>query len=156
MTTKPLEDREFQFVYILILMPCPFTGYKMFCANLNFLSQPKNLLQLMPLQKLLCQHKNQFYWRQIIFCSGTKCLWLAQYVNKFLVWHKKIGPAQNILGPVKGQVITLEYFFQNLKQKLLLCVNVKNEIKEPLASYWNTLIEMSKKNGQCIFYWSRP
>ena len=61
----------------------------------------------MPLQKLLCWHKNQFYWMQIIFLSGTKCLWLPQYVNKFLVWHKKFGPAQNILGPVKGQGIRL-------------------------------------------------
>ena len=42
---------------------------------------------------------------QIIFLSGTKCLRLPQYVNKFLVWHKKFGPAQNILGPVKGQGI---------------------------------------------------
>ena len=32
---------------------------------------------------------------QIIFLSGTKCLWLPQYENKFLVWHKKFGPAQN-------------------------------------------------------------
>ena len=59
----------------------------------------------MPLQKLSCQHKNQFYWMQIIFCTGTKCLWLAQYVNNFLVWHKKFGLAQNILGHVKGQGI---------------------------------------------------
>ena len=66
-------------------------------------------------------------------------LWLTKVIIpdavKFLDWLKKFVPAQNILGPVKGQVITLEYFFQNLKQKLLLCVNVKNEIKEPLASY---------------------
>ena len=52
---------------------------------------------------------------QIIFLSGTKCLWLPQYVNKFLVWHKKFGPAQNILGPVKGQGIKgqliSKYFF---------------------------------------------
>ena len=27
------------------------------------------------------------------------------YVNKFLVWHKKFGPAQNILRPVKGKLI---------------------------------------------------
>ena len=26
-------------------------------------------------------------------------------LNKFLVWHKKFGPAQNILEPVKGQGI---------------------------------------------------
>ena len=43
---------------------------------------------------------------QIIFLSGTKCLWLAQYVNQFLVWHKTFRPAQNILGPVKGQGIS--------------------------------------------------
>ena len=44
---------------------------------------------------------------QIIFLSGTKCLLLPQYVNKFLVLRKKIEPAQNILGPLKGQGITL-------------------------------------------------
>ena len=43
---------------------------------------------------------------QIIFLSGTKCLWLAQCVNKFLVRHKKFGLAQNILQPVKGQGIS--------------------------------------------------
>ena len=66
-----------------------------------FWDSPKIWLRLVSLQKLLCQ----FYWMQIIFCSGTKCLWLAQYVNKFLVWHKKFEPAQNILEPVKGQGI---------------------------------------------------
>ena len=40
---------------------------------------------------------------QIIFLSGAKCLGLPQYENIFLVWRKKFGPAQNILGPVKGQ-----------------------------------------------------
>ena len=52
-------------------------------------------------RNVLRRHKNQFYWMQIIFLSGIKCLWLAQYVNKFLVRHKKCGPTQNILGPVK-------------------------------------------------------
>ena len=33
---------------------------------------------------------------QIIFLSGTKCLWLAQYVNKFLVRHQKFGPSPKI------------------------------------------------------------
>ena len=49
--------------------------------------------------------QEQFYWMQIIFLPGTKCLWLPQYVNIFLVWHKKFGPAQNILRLVKGQGI---------------------------------------------------
>ena len=46
---------------------------------------------------------------QIIFLSGTKCLWLAQYVNNFLLQHKKCGPTQNILGPVEGQGNSLTY-----------------------------------------------
>jgi hypothetical protein len=68
-----------------------------------FWASPNIWLHLVHLQKLLCRHKNQFYWMEIIFLSGTKCLWLPQYVNKFLVWHKQFGPAQNILGSVKGQ-----------------------------------------------------
>ena len=40
---------------------------------------------------------------QIIFLPGTKCLRLAQYVNKCLVRHKKFGPARKILQSVKGQ-----------------------------------------------------
>ena len=43
------------------LMPCPFTGPKMFCARPNFLSQPKNLTAFSASSKRLCRHKNQFY-----------------------------------------------------------------------------------------------
>ena len=71
-----------------------------------FWVSPKIWLHLVPHKKLFCRHKNQFYWMQIIFLSGTKCVWLAQNVNKFLVRHKKFGSAQNILGPVKGQGIS--------------------------------------------------
>ena len=86
---------------VLLQVPKYFVPIKIFWAS------PKIWLHLVPLQKLLCRHKKQFYWMQIIFLSGTKCLWLPQYVNNFLVWHKNLGPAQNILGPVKGQVINL-------------------------------------------------
>ena len=79
-----------------------------------FWASPKIWLHLVPLQKNLCRHKNQFYWMQIIFLSGTNFLWLPQYVNKFLVWHKQFGPAQNILGPVKGQGICHWQPIQNL------------------------------------------
>ena len=48
-------------------------------------------------QNVLCWQKNQFYLMQIIFLYSPK------YVNRFLVWHKKFGPFQNFLGPVKGQ-----------------------------------------------------
>ena len=86
-------------------MPCPFTGPKMFCAGPNFLSQPKNVnafsassSTFVPAQKSILLNANHLL-------SGTKGLQLPQYVNKFLFWHKKIGPAQNILGPVIGQGI---------------------------------------------------
>ena len=88
-----------------LLMPCPFAGPKMFCAGPNILCQSKNLTAFSASSKTFVLAQ-QFYWMQIIFLSGTKCLWLPQYINKFLVWHKKFGPAQNILGPVKGQGIS--------------------------------------------------
>ena len=95
----------------LELLPCPFLQVpKCFVPVQIFWARPKIRLHLVLLQKLLCQHKNQFYWMQIIFLSSTKCLWLPQYVNKFLVWYKKFGPAQNILGPVKGQGINAVKF----------------------------------------------
>ena len=93
--------------WCLVLLQVP----KCFVLVHIFWSSPKVWLHLVPLQKLLCWHKNQFYWMQIIFLSGTKCLWLPQYVNKLLVLHKKFGPAQKNLGPVKGQVISEEINF---------------------------------------------
>ena len=72
-------------------MPCPFTGHKMFCADPNFLSQPKNLTAFSASSKtfVLEQH-HLFVWHKM-FVTGTIC--------------KKFGPAQNILRPVKGQGI---------------------------------------------------
>ena len=45
---------------------------------------------------------------KLFFCDGTKVFEEALNAVKFLDWLKKIGPAQNILGPVKGQGITLQ------------------------------------------------
>ena len=75
---------------------CPVSQVaKCFVPFQIFWVSPKIWLHLVPLQKLLCWHKNQLYWMQMIVLSGTKCLWLAQYVNKFLFWPKKFGLAQN-------------------------------------------------------------
>ena len=59
---------------------------------------------------------------QIIFLSGTKCLWLAQYVNNFLLQQKKCGPTQNILWPVEGQGISLFNLYEILSTYLTLQV----------------------------------
>ena len=53
----------------------------------------------MAVTKILCQTKRWFAFSKIVFCVGTK---VFEEV-KFLGWLKKFGPAQNILGPVKGQ-----------------------------------------------------
>ena len=54
------------------IMPCPFTGHKMFCASPNVLSQPKNLTafsasskSFVPAQKTILLNANHlFVWDQ--------------------------------------------------------------------------------------------
>ena len=41
----------------------------------------------------------------------------GQYVDKFLFWHKKFGPVQNILGPVKGRGIKTWFYKKSGKNK---------------------------------------
>ena len=54
---------------------------------------------------------NQFLiplaFSKIGFCAGTKVFEEALNAFKFLGWLKKFGPAQNILGPVRGQGMRL-------------------------------------------------
>ena len=87
-------------------MPCPFTGPKMFCADPNFLSQPKNLTAFSASSKtfvltqkpILLNANHLFVWHKM-FGTVTICKYI-------LVRHKKFGSAQNILRPVKGQGIS--------------------------------------------------
>jgi hypothetical protein len=53
---------------------------------------------------------------------------MPQYVNKFLFWQKKFGPAQNILEPVKGQGINALKFLGWLK-KFGLAQNILGPVK---------------------------
>ena len=53
------------------------------------------------------QKTNLLNWNPIIFWLGTISLELAQYVNQYLIGHKKFGPAQNTFGPVEGRGISL-------------------------------------------------
>ena len=87
-------------------MPCPFTGPKMFCAGPNYLSQPKNLFTY-------CASHKHFVpdsaFSKIIFCASTKVFEGALNAVKFLGRLKKFRLAQNILGPVKGQGIKVQF-----------------------------------------------
>ena len=60
--------------FFKLLMPCPFTNPKTFCAGPNFLSQPKNLTAFSASSKTFVPTQKQFYPMQIIFLSGTKYL----------------------------------------------------------------------------------
>ena len=117
-------------------MPRPFTGPKMFCAGPNVLSQSKDLIAFsassktfVPPQKPILLNANHLLVWHKMFVTGTN-------VNKFLVRHKKFGPAQNILGPLKGQGVSL--YLQSLLTRENLEKD-KNEIKQwilvTLSSY---------------------
>ena len=98
-------------------MACPFTGPKFFCAR------PKIYLHIVVVTNILCQTKRWFAFSKIGFCAGTKVFEEALNAVKFLGWLKKFGPAQNILGPVKGQGINppnpwLSYFSLNFNGTL--------------------------------------
>ena len=82
---------------------------------------------------------------QIIFLSGTKCLRLPQYVNDFLVWHKKIGPAQNILGPLKGQV----------KKRVLIWICINGSPDEAKRYNYEMYFEGYYEPGEYKVYKSR-
>ena len=74
-------------------MPRPFTGPKMFCAGPNFLSQSQNLIAFSAGTKI------NFTECKSSFCLATIC-------KKKIGLAQKIGPAQNILEPIKGQGIS--------------------------------------------------
>ena len=53
----------------------------------------------MAVKNNLCQTERQFAFSKIGFCAGSA-------KSKILGWLKTFGPAQNILGPLKGQGIS--------------------------------------------------
>ena len=88
-------------------MPCPFTGPKMFCAGPNFLSQPQKIIYIWCQSQTFCaRQKDDLHSVKLFFCARTKVFEEALNAVKCLGWLKKFGPAQNILGPVKGQGIS--------------------------------------------------
>ena len=56
-----------------------------------FWASPKIWLHLVHFQKLFCWHKNQFYWIQIIFLPGTKCLQIFGLAQKIWTSPKSFG-----------------------------------------------------------------
>ena len=104
--TKVDNIDSFRSIFIVLFCYC----FKYWCT-IEFIK----VSCLVLLQVPKCFVPVQIFWaspkpilQSVNHLFGTKCLWLPQYVNRFLVWHKKFGPAQNILRAVKGQGIRAE------------------------------------------------
>ena len=74
---KPISSNKYLNVQ---LMPCPFTGRKMFCAGPNFMSQPKNLTAFsassktfVPAEKPILLNANHLFVWHKMFVTGTIC-----------------------------------------------------------------------------------
>ena len=63
----------------------------------------------------VCARQKGFAFSEIVFCASTKFFEEALNAVKFLDWLKIFGPAQNILGPVKGQGISHLTMFLKLQ-----------------------------------------
>ena len=93
------------------VMPCPSKGPKMILAGPIFFCRTKNFIYIL--------------FQAQTFCASRKII---------LGWLKKIGPAQNILGHVKGQGI-------NAIQFLVLHIKIRTSTK-----YFGTCRRTRHKN----------
>ena len=64
-------NNKFNF-FKLQLMPCPFTGPKMFFAGQNFFSQPKNLTAFSASSKTFVPAQKPIVWHKM-FVTATIC-----------------------------------------------------------------------------------
>ena len=71
-------------------MPCPFTGPKMFCASLSFLSQSKNLSAFsasskpfVPVPKPILLNTNHLFVWHKMFVTTTMCNSYGHVVRDF-------------------------------------------------------------------------
>ena len=115
-----------------LLMPCPFTDPKMFCADPNILSQPKNLTAFSASSKpfVLTQKPS---WMQIFFLSGTKWFWLPKYVNKIFGLAQKIWTSQKHFRTCKSLKRTRHY--NELLAIIFIKIDIKNNDNKVIISY---------------------
>ena len=86
---------------VLLQVEKCFVLVQIFCVG------PNIYLHIVPVTNILCQTKRWFAFSKIGFCAGTKVFEEALNAVKCLGWLEKFGLAQNILGPVKGQGISI-------------------------------------------------
>jgi hypothetical protein len=67
----------------------------------------KSIYILWQSQTFCARQKDDLHSVKLVFVPAQKFLKKALNAVKVLGWLKKFGPAQNILGPVKGQGMNL-------------------------------------------------
>jgi hypothetical protein len=79
-------------------MLCPFTGPKIFCADRNFLSQPKNLnafsassKTFVPAQKPILLNANHLFVWHKMFVTATLCKYIFGLAQKIWTNPKHFG-----------------------------------------------------------------
>ena len=77
------------------------------------------------------------FYSKIGFCAGTKVFEEALNAVKFLGWLRKFGLAQNILGHIKGQGISLILWAQSDNQGGM--VSVRDLWYKFVTRLWTTL-----------------
>ena len=105
----------------LVLLQVP----KFFVPVQIFWASPKIWLHLVPLQNLLCWHKKQFYWMQIIFLSGTKIWTSPEYVGTCKGTRHKCELGYSILKGfwIHGIRYSELSFFRHFVRSLYFCMN---------------------------------
>ena len=87
-----------------------YRSQNVLCWSKFFVPDQKKYLYVVAVTNILGQTKIWFAFSNIGFCASTKFFEEALNAVKFLDWLKIFGPAQNILGPVKGQGITYLFY----------------------------------------------
>ena len=132
---------------VLLQVPKCFVPVQIFCVV------PKIYLHIVPVTNILCQNKRWFAFSKIGFCAGTRVFEEALNAVKFLDWLKKFGPAENILGPVKGQGIRLlSYIFWSFTGNFGTISDLKIEIY--LVDISN-LLELLKLTKYAQFFFGK-
>ena len=114
----------------LVLLQVP----KCFALLQIFWASPKIYVHIVLVTNILCQTKKWFAFSKIVFCACTKVFEKVLNAVKFLGWLKRIGPAQNILGPLKGQVIRVSD--RNYENETVCFLE---ELKAKINCFWDFL-----------------
>ena len=86
---------------VLLQIPKVFGLVQFFCVR------AKIDLRIVQVPNFLCKTKRWILFSKFSYCAGTKSFGATLNAIQFLVWLKMFGSAQNILGPVEGQGISV-------------------------------------------------